>query len=135
MMTCQPMIEAQEIGPQTVWPQFLDYVRTRCSPTAFGNWLEPIDVASASAEGITLRIPNIFFKEYLLSNFQKNLPSFLPLTASGEPNITFVIEKQERKTLSISVSAPTAQQQHQTAKEEQLKRKPLNSKKIFLHLK
>lgn len=107
MMTCQPTIEELENAPQAVWEQFLDYVRTRCSPTAFGNWLTPIEVASASGDELTLRIPNIFFKEYLLSNFRKELTLFVPLKASGEPNISFVIEKQDKKPrLSTPVSTP-----------------------------
>ncbi len=111
MMTCQPTIEEQETGLPTVWLQFLDYVRTRCSPTAFGNWLTPIEVVSTTTDEITLRIPNIFFKEYLLSNFRKELTLFLPLTASGEPNIIFVIEKQDRKprsNASSSIPQPNA---------------------------
>lgn len=95
MITC----EVQEC-----WTQFLDYVKSRCSSTAYGNWLEPIEVVSISSEEIVLKIPNIFFKEYLLSNFRRELTLFLPLTASGEPNIQFVIEKQERKS---RVSAPS----------------------------
>ncbi len=112
MMTCQPTIDAQEIGPDEVWSQFLDYVRTRCSPTAFGNWLTPIEVSSSSSESLTLKIPNIFFKEYLLSNFRKELTLFLPLTVTGEPNITFVIEKQDRKPRSniAPVTVPAQQQ-------------------------
>lgn len=82
---------------QEAWPQFLDYVKSRCSRSAFGNWLSPIEVLGTSPEEITLKVPNVFFKEYLLSNFRRELCLFLPLTALGEPNIKFVIEKQERK--------------------------------------
>ncbi|MCE5295325.1 MAG: chromosomal replication initiator protein DnaA [Chlamydiales bacterium] len=116
-MTCQSTIEAQEIGQKGVWLQFLDYIRTRCSPTAFGNWLTPIEVASETQNEITLRIPNIFFKEYLLSNFRKELTLFLPLTASGEPNILFVIEKQERKVRATTPSANQQQSQKQLAED------------------
>lgn len=108
MITC----EVQE-----VWTQFLDYVKSRCSPTAFGNWLQPIEVMASSSEELTLKIPNIFFKEYLLSNFRRELTLFLPLTATGEPNIKFVIEKQERKPRQSAAPALSTQL-HNAPKEQ-----------------
>ncbi|MBS0635244.1 MAG: chromosomal replication initiator protein DnaA [Verrucomicrobia bacterium] len=97
MTTCERAPLTEELESHSAWSQFLEYVRTRCSTTAFGNWLEPIEIVSADSNEISLRIPNVFFKEYLLTNFGKELTLFLPLKASGEPNITFVIEKQEKK--------------------------------------
>jgi|694.fasta_scaffold04059_27 chromosomal replication initiator protein len=73
------------------WTQFIDYVKTRCTATAFGNWLKPIRVLKASAEEIVLEVPNVFVKEYLLTNYQKELCTFLPLDPNGEPAIQFVI--------------------------------------------
>lgn len=73
------------------WTQFLEFAKKRCSVTAYGNWLSPIKVIEASEEGITLEIPNIFVKEYLLSNYGKDLSAFMPLNANREPNITFVV--------------------------------------------
>lgn len=86
-----------------VWTQFLECAKARCSTTAFANWLSPIEVVEHSAAQIVLKVPNIFVKEYLLSNFKKELLSFLPVQHDGEPAIEFTIEKQERKTPLISV--------------------------------
>ena len=91
------MTDEQESDIQPAWAQFLEYIKSRCSPTAYGNWLAPIEVVAATRDLLQLRIPNIFFKEYLLTNFRKELTLFLPLKATGEPNIEFVIEKQEKK--------------------------------------
>lgn len=90
-----------------VWTQFLDHVKKRCSPTAFGNWISPIEVIESTSTEISLRVPNIFFKEYLLSNYKEELCFFLPVTGSGEPNIKFVIEKQERKPKAQTPFVPT----------------------------
>ncbi|MDB6081044.1 MAG: Chromosomal replication initiator protein DnaA [Chlamydiia bacterium] len=90
-----------------MWTQFLDFVKTRCSATAFSNWLSPIQVVESNETEITLQIPNIFVKEYLLSNYKKEMCAFLPTTAAGEPAIQFVVAKQEKKvqpTLSTSSS-------------------------------
>lgn len=78
------------------WLQFLEFAKKRCSPTAYGNWLSPIKVidneeVKDSADEITLEIPNIFVKEYLLSNYKEDLLAFLPVRADGEPAIQFII--------------------------------------------
>lgn len=83
MLTCDPTCET--------WTQFLDYVKERCSPTAFGNWLAPIKVVESTPDLITLEIPNLFLKEYLLSNYKKELCAFLPVNADGEPAIHFIL--------------------------------------------
>ena len=80
-----------------VWTGFLDYMKNRTSQTAFSNWLSPIEVLERNETGIVLQVPNIFVKEYVLANFKEELKAFLPLTATGEPNITFVIAKTERR--------------------------------------
>lgn len=130
MMTCEPLIDAQDLGPQTTWQQFLEYVKTRCSQTAFGNWLSPIEVVEASDNALTLRIPNIFFKEYLLSNFRKELTLFVPLTASGEPNITFVIEKQQRQPVKATA---TSQQQEKAANDKKDDKEDFSSFEVQLN--
>lgn len=73
------------------WSQFLEFAKRRCSSTAFGNWLLPIKILDSSEEGITLEIPNVFVKEYLLTNYGKDLTAFLPVNEKGEICINFVL--------------------------------------------
>lgn len=86
------------------WTQFLQFVKTRCSSTAFGNWFSPIHVLDSSTEEITLEVPNIFVQEYLLANYKKDLCAFLPVDALGEPAIHFVIAPVQKKVASQSVA-------------------------------
>jgi chromosomal replication initiator protein len=92
-----------------IWTQFLECVKTRCSTTAFANWLSPIEVIEHSPTEITLKVPNIFVKEYLLSNFKKELLSFLPVTHTGDPAIQFIIDKQEKRNKIVSSFSPKPQ--------------------------
>lgn len=80
------------------WSQFLLFVKTRCSTTAFSNWFSQIQVIDAESDEIVLEVPNIFVQEYLLSNFKKDLCAFLPLDARGDPSIRFVIAASPKKT-------------------------------------
>lgn len=99
------------------WLQFLEFAKKRCSPTAFGNWLAPIKVIASqevqdSEDEIILEIPNIFVKEYLLSNYKEDLLAFLPVSADGEPAIRFLIAapSQIPFTSQESESAPQEKQ-------------------------
>lgn len=84
------------------WTQFLDYVKNRTSAAAFGNWLAPINVIESESDVMTLEVPNIFVKEYLLSHYKKDLCAFLPVNANGEPAIHFVIATQPKNAPAIA---------------------------------
>jgi len=101
------------------WTQFLELARKHCSPTAFDNWFSPIVVMEASESEFTLEVPNVFVKEYLLSNYKKDLCAFLPVNADGEPAIKFVIAPPAKKI------TPSAQSTVQIAHETVPQKAPL----------
>ena len=84
------------------WTQFIHYVKDKTSATAFGNWLEPITPFESDSDAITLEIPNVFVKEYLLSNYKKDLCAFLPVNNNGEPAINFVVAAQAKTPKTFS---------------------------------
>lgn len=89
------------------WDQFLLFIKGRISATAFGNWLAPIKTLEISESEITLEIPNIFVKEYLLSNHKEELCAFLPVTGQGEPALTFIVSRPSKpKTSSLKAVTP-----------------------------
>lgn len=83
MLTCESTYD--------MWTQFIEFVKARCSKTAFDNWIAPIKVAEFSEGLIVLEVPNVFVSEYLLSNYKKELCAFLPINVDGEPAINFVM--------------------------------------------
>lgn len=88
------------------WIQFLEYIKKKCSHTAYENWLAPIKILNSSNENICLEVPNIFVKAYLLDNYKKDLCAFLPLTAEGEPSIEFVIADQSPRKAPLIQRQP-----------------------------
>jgi len=83
------------------WCQFLEFIESRCSSAEFKNWIAPIQLIESNLEEIILEVPNIFVQEYLLDNFKDTLADFLPLRASGDPAIRFII--QEAQTIKTPV--------------------------------
>lgn len=96
------------LDARDTWAQFLEYVKKRCSLTAYENWLAPIKVLESDSGNILLEVPNIFVKAYLLDNYKKDLCSFLPVNAEGELAIEFVIADQTKKNPSVSTREPPA---------------------------
>lgn len=87
------------------WTQFIHYVRSRTSATAFENWLAPIKVLNSTADEITLEVPNVFVQDYLLSNYKKDLCAFLPVSSEGEPAIKFIMAPFVKKVSAASTPA------------------------------
>lgn len=90
------------------WTQFLEFIESRCSSAEFENWIAPVRLLESSHEEIMLEVPNIFVKEYLLDNFKETLADFLPLKASGDPAIRFVIQETQpvKAAPTLESSAP-----------------------------
>ncbi|MBA3815883.1 MAG: chromosomal replication initiator protein DnaA [Parachlamydiaceae bacterium] len=106
------------------WTQFLLYVKDRSSVTAFGNWLAPITVLEHSSDEVTLEIPNVFVKEYILSNYKKDLCAFLPVHADGEPAIKFVVAAQQKKAPAEIQQAPASEENITESKSFDIKLNP-----------
>ena len=87
------------------WIDFLDFVKTKISQTEFENWLSGIKVEKTDDFAITLVVPNIFVKEYLLDNYLETLKSFLPTNEKEELEVVFKIssEKIPQKTVATQI--------------------------------
>ncbi|WP_247107644.1 chromosomal replication initiator protein DnaA [Chlamydia psittaci] len=103
----------------STWEQFVNYVKTRCSKTAFENWISPIHIIEETQEKIRLEVPNIFVQNYLLDNYKQDLCSFVPLDAQGEPALEFVVA--EIKKAPPQPLAPREQQETPTETFEESK--------------
>lgn len=72
------------------WSSFCHDVKFKISPVAFGNWISPVIVSKNKDEKIILKVPNIFVKEYILSNFHSDLVKYFA-NDKGEIEIMFEV--------------------------------------------
>ena len=93
---------------KSVWVQFVEFIKERCSSAEYENWIAPIKLLESSPEEVCLEVPNIFVQEYLLDNFKEVLADFLPLRGSGEPAIRFTVAAVEK---APSTPAPRAEEE------------------------
>ena len=101
----RPMLECEV---KSGWVQFIEFIESRCASAEFQNWIAPIRLVESALEEVTLEVPNIFVKEYLLDNFKDVLADFLPLKSNGEAAIRFQILAAE-KTASPQSLPPEAE--------------------------
>lgn len=94
------------LDTKQAWTDFLEFVKKKTTPAAYGNWLAPIVFVEGSEEEVQLEVPNIFVQEYLLSNYKEELISFLPVRENGEPAICFVIAKAVKAEEKPAAEAP-----------------------------
>jgi len=97
MLTCET---------KNSWQQFLDFMKKRTSSTEYDNWLAPIKLIKEEDDKVTLEVPNIFMREYLLDNYKKELATFLPSKGVDDPSIEFVIKDEEKKKKPASILPP-----------------------------
>lgn len=85
------------------WTQFVEFIENRCSAAEFQNWIAPVQLVESATEEVTLEVPNIFVKEYLLDNFKDVLADFLPLRSNGDVAIRFQIAAATKTNISPQV--------------------------------
>ncbi len=111
------------------WTQFLECAKEKCSASAYQNWLATVLVSETSDDEFVLEIPNVFVKEYLLTNFKQELCAFLPVTPKGEPAVRFEVTEPKRPAFT-----PTTQEQpkqQETSDQPHPRRLRLNSNYRF----
>ncbi len=90
----------QTCETENTWQEFLDYIKNKCSPIEFQNWLSPIKFIELKDNVITLEVPNVFVKEYLLENYKDVLSTFF-VSSDKDLNINFVIQDISREKNKI----------------------------------
>ncbi len=77
---------------QSAWSEFLLFIKKSSSRVEYANWIAPIVCLKETDKGVSLQVPNVFVKEYLLDNYAKTLANFIPSDAKGNLLISFEIK-------------------------------------------
>ena len=107
---------------ESLWSEFLDFVKTKQSIVEYTNWLAPIRILKSTEKGLVLGVPNIFVQEYLLENYAKELANFFPPDNSGNLPLFFIIEEAQDEKLEVIEEAPLPVQERDTVFELRLNR-------------
>jgi chromosomal replication initiator protein len=77
----------------------------------FKTWIEPIRSITYGDGDVTISVPNSFFRDWIVRNFEPAIRSLLVELTSGEPKIQYLIEKHdgrpEVKGTTVKKSVPS----------------------------
>lgn len=83
---------------QEGWFELIEFLKVKCSPTEFQNWLSLIQLIEVRDQKLILEVPNVFVQEYFLENYKSDLMTFLPMY-KGKLPLEFVIMDRSRDQL------------------------------------
>lgn len=101
---------------EETWSEFVCLMKERCSRVEFANWIAPIQL-DTSQDTLTLLVPNVFVREYLLDNYCEELATFFGTTRKGQPDILFALQKQT-KSQPKAPSKPRVREEKNTFEQE-----------------
>jgi len=85
------------------WDRVLARIETKINRHSFYTWFKPTSLIAETAAGITVRVPNPVFKDWLTKHYSAVLAEALTEIRAGEVPITFVADAQgEASNISLS---------------------------------
>ena len=74
-----------------MWKRTLASIQGRLNQQVFDAWFRPIELECVSEQGLTLKVPNKFFKEWLTNNYMDIIQEAL-FTENGKPlGVEFIV--------------------------------------------
>ncbi|MEC8306496.1 MAG: chromosomal replication initiator protein DnaA, partial [Chlamydiota bacterium] len=71
------LASTEAIKHEERWQQFTEDLKGICSPLEYSNWIAPITYLSSENGYLSLSVPNLFVKEYVLEHYAKEFNAFI----------------------------------------------------------
>jgi chromosomal replication initiator protein len=87
------------LGPRTkelvlmsVWDQILGRIEGKVNRHSFYTWFKPTSFVEESSSAITVRVPNVLFKDWLIKHYSRVISEAVSEVREGDIHVTFVTE-------------------------------------------
>lgn len=74
-----------------VWEQALDVLRDSMDEELYSTWVDPIVCVQYADGELTLRVPSLFFRNWLISNYQETIEQALEQVLHRQINIHYLL--------------------------------------------
>jgi chromosomal replication initiator protein len=101
-----------------LWEKSLQIIKEKVSPQNFETWIRPIKMSSLEGNNVTLNVPNKFFKDWLIENYQYAIKEAIAKIAGIDLKVDFQIGQEPKK----SQASVRRQGEHQEKVRSQSKR-------------
>ncbi|HVO64850.1 MAG TPA: chromosomal replication initiator protein DnaA [Syntrophales bacterium] len=85
-----------------LWEKSLQFIKQKVSQQNFETWIRPIKISSMEGNHITLNVPNKFFKDWLIENYQPVIREALTSVAGIDLKVDLQIAQETKKGQSTS---------------------------------
>jgi chromosomal replication initiator protein len=83
-----------------LWEKSLHIIKDKVSQQNFDTWIRPIKISSMEGNNITLNVPNKFFKDWLMENYQAVIKEALTSIAGIDLKVDLQIALDAKKSQS-----------------------------------
>lgn len=82
---------------EQIWQEVKSVLSQKIPKHTFSMWIEPLQLAAANRDGITLTCPNQFFRRRVLEHFEKSICDEIKRLSDRSVNLKFVVTANEQE--------------------------------------
>jgi chromosomal replication initiator protein len=107
------------------WKEAYKIIKENVSEQNFETWIKPLKIMSIDEQDARLAVPNRFFRDWLMDNYQNVIADSLRAATGRSYRIDFVITHEKRQQENSAMSLPAEKESRQPKKS--LRVQPLTS--------
>ncbi|RKY37354.1 MAG: chromosomal replication initiator protein DnaA [Candidatus Omnitrophota bacterium] len=88
-------LKAEQTVSDNIWHNILSEISSEISAESFETWLKPVTAINISNESLTLKVPNKFYKEWIIDHYLKFITKAAYHITQNNLRIDFSISKEE----------------------------------------
>ncbi len=81
-----------------LWEKSIQIIKEKVSPQNFETWIRPIKLSSLEGNNVTLNVPNKFFKDWLIENYQYVIREAIAKVAGIDFKVDLQIAQETKKS-------------------------------------
>jgi chromosomal replication initiator protein len=81
-----------------LWEKSIQIIKEKVSPQNFDTWIRPIKMSSLEGNNVTLNVPNKFFKDWLIENYQYVIKEAITKVAGIDLKVELQIGQEMKKS-------------------------------------
>ncbi|MDD5711411.1 MAG: chromosomal replication initiator protein DnaA [Smithellaceae bacterium] len=111
---------------EVLWDKALNIIKEKVSQQNFDTWIKPITISSLDGNNVHLVVPNRFFRDWILDNYQLPIKEALAQAACVDVTVNFIVDSEGKKSSSqrsstdsqkekyVAMRRPSKQKRHQS---------------------
>ncbi len=78
---------------EAFWPQVIESIKGRITPTSFETWIKPIHCRSLDEKGVVLEVPNNFFRDWVSDHYLQIIKEAIHEVTGEQLSVSLQVKK------------------------------------------